>query len=124
ETQEILMSQRRAVVIPSAACAAGLVLLATAWAASPPEVPDKLKVPADQVLAVDLKASGVQIYVCSARKVDATRFEWTLKAPEAELVDATGKKVVKHYGGPSWEADDGSKVVGELKARDDGPDPN
>jgi hypothetical protein len=116
------MPHRR--VIPSAAIAAGLVLLAPALAATLPDVPDKLKAPADQTLALDLQASGVQIYVCSARKDDATKLEWTLKAPDAELADAAGKKVIKHYGGPTWEAMDGSKVVGELKARDDGPDPN
>jgi hypothetical protein len=99
-------------------------LSTTGLAAAPPEVPDKLKVPEGQTLAFDLRAEGVQIYVCGARKDDATKFEWTLKAPEAELFDASGKKVVRHYGGPTWEADDGSKVVGELKARDDGPDPN
>lgn len=30
----------------------------------------------------------------------------------------------KHYAGPMWESNDGSKVVGEVKARDDGPDVN
>jgi hypothetical protein len=118
------MSHRQVVAVPCAAVAAWLVVLATAWAAALPEIPDKLKVPAGQTLAADLQATGVQIYVCAARKDDATKFEWTLKAPEAELFDAAGKKVVKHYGGPTWEADDGSKVVGELKARDDSPDPN
>jgi hypothetical protein len=53
----------------------------------------------------------------------AGRYEWTLKAPEADLFDETGRKVGKHYAGPTWEALDGSKVVGEVKARDDGPDP-
>ena len=101
-----------------------LAMSNAAAAATPPEVPDKLKVPEGQTLAFDLRAEGVQIYVCTARKDEATKFEWTLRAPEAELFDASGKKVVKHYGGPTWEADDGSKVVGELKARDDGPDPN
>jgi hypothetical protein len=116
------MPSRRLVIVPT------VLLLwavsATGLAAAPPEVPDKLKAPEGQTLAFDLRAEGVQIYVCSARKDDATKFEWTLKAPEAELFDASGKKVVKHYGGPTWEADDGSKVVGEVKARDDGPDPN
>src|SRR5208282_2862008 len=97
---------------------------APALAADAAGVPDKLKAPEGQTLALDLRAEGVQIYVCSARKDDTTKFEWTLKAPEAELFDASGKKVVKHYAGPTWEATDGSKVVGELKARDDGPDPN
>lgn len=103
---------------------AGFAVGSAALAATPPEVPDQLKPPADQVLAVELKGVGVQIYVCAARKDDVSKLEWTLKAPEAELIDAAGKKVGKHYGGPTWEADDGSKVVGELKARDDGPDPN
>ena len=27
----------------------------------------------------------------------------------------------KHYAGPTWESNDGSKVVGEVKAKDAGP---
>ncbi len=30
--------------------------------------------------------------------------------------------VAKHYAGPTWEAIDGSKVVGEVKASDDSSD--
>ena len=52
------------------------------------------------------------------------RFEWSFKAPEAELFDSDGKKIGRHYAGPTWEANDGSKVVGEVKAKDNGPDPN
>src|SRR4030095_11503681 len=43
---------------------------------------------------------------------------------EAGLFAVSGTKVGKHYAGPTWESDDGSKVVGEVKARDDGPDVN
>lgn len=118
------MPSRRLVARPFAALWLWLAFAAAPLAATPPEVPDKLKVPADQMLALDLRGVGVQIYVCAARKDDASKSEWALKAPEAELFDAAGKKVGKHYAGPTWEADDGSKVVGELKARDDGPDPN
>lgn len=117
------MPHRHRIATPSA-LALGCALAASALAAALPDVPDKLKAPADQVLALELQAVGVQIYVCMARKDDATKLEWSLKAPEAELFDAAGKKIAKHYGGPTWEAADGSKVVGELKARDDGPDPN
>ncbi len=39
-----------------------------------------------------------------------------------ELFDVTGKRIGKHYAGPTWESYDGSKVVGEVKARSDGPD--
>jgi hypothetical protein len=37
--------------------------------------------------------------------------------------DAAGKRLGKHYAGPTWESLDGSTVVGEVKARDPGPDP-
>jgi hypothetical protein len=46
-------------------------------------------------------------------------------APEAELFDASGKKVGKHYAGPTWESiEDGSKVVGTVKSRADAPAPD
>ena len=89
-----------------------------------PVVPENLKVPATQTLAVVAQATGVQIYECAASKSDPTRFEWTFKAPEAQLVDNAGKSIGKHYAGPTWESNDGSKAVGEVKARDDGPDAN
>jgi hypothetical protein len=86
--------------------------------------PDALRPPANQALVLEARATGVQIYECSASREQPERFEWAFKAPEAELFDAAGRKVGKHYAGPTWEALDGSKVVGEVKARDDGPDPN
>jgi hypothetical protein len=89
-----------------------------------PAAPENLKVPATQTLAVVAQATGVQIYECSASKADPTRFEWVFKAPEAELVDVAGKNIGKHYAGPTWESNDGSKVVGDVKARDDGTDAN
>jgi len=81
-------------------------------------VPEALRAPTDQVLAFELQATGVQIYECRARKEDPAQFEWIFKAPEAELFDASGQRVGKHYGGPTWESPDGSKVVGEVKAKD------
>jgi Protein of unknown function (DUF3455) len=89
-----------------------------------PVVPENLKVPATQTLSVVAQATGVQIYECSASKTDPTRFEWAFKAPEADLLDSAGKNIGKHYAGPTWESNDGSKVVGDVKARDDGPDAN
>ena len=89
-----------------------------------PVAPENLKVPATQTLSIVAQASGVQIYECSASKTDPTRFEWVFKAPEADLFDIAGKNIGKHYAGPTWESSDGSKVVGEVKARDDGTDAN
>ena len=90
----------------------------------PPDAPESLRPPANQVLAFETLATGVQIYECEARRDQPALFEWAFKAPEAELFDRTGRKVGKHYAGPTWESTDGSTVVGELKARDNGPDPN
>ena len=88
-----------------------------------PLVPENLKVPAGQTLSLVSPATGVQIYECRAGKTDPTKLEWAFKAPEADLFDLSGKKIGKHYAGPTWESNDGSKVVGEVKARDDGPAP-
>jgi hypothetical protein len=44
-------------------------------------------------------------------------------APEARLADANGTPIGRHYAGPTWEASDGSKVVGVVKAKVDAPDP-
>src|SRR5215831_4516293 len=103
-----------------------LVVLALGCGASTPPVarsiPDAIKVPAGQVQSLEAQAKGVQIYECKAKKDEPSQFEWTLRAPEATLFDATGKTIGKHYGGPTWEASDGSKVVGAVKARDPGPD--
>lgn len=92
--------------------------------AAPPAapVPDSLKPPAGQTASVTANAVGVQIYECKPVKDDATKLEWALRGPEAELLDAGGGKIGKHYAGPTWEANDGSKVVGEVKAKDPGPD--
>jgi hypothetical protein len=89
-----------------------------------PKVPEALRVPPNQRLALEADATGVQIYDCKPVKDSPARFEWTLRAPEAQLFDITGKRIGKHYGGPTWESYDGSKVVGEVKARSDSPDAN
>jgi hypothetical protein len=93
---------------------------ASAQAAPAAAIPEAIKAPAGQAISLELQATGVQIYECKAN--DAAKFEWTFKAPEAELFDSAGLSVGKHHGGPTWESADGSKVVGEVKARDNGPD--
>lgn len=89
-----------------------------------PGVSETLQAPQRQVVTLETKATGVQIYECKSSKDDPVRFEWVFKAPEALLFDSKGKRIGRHYAGPSWESTDGSKVVGEVRARDNGPDPN
>jgi hypothetical protein len=85
-----------------------------AGCASTVQVPDSLKPGAGESLALIVPAKGVQIYECRAEK-------WVFVAPDAELFDAAGKKIGSHYAGPHWEASDGSKIVGAVKARADAP---
>jgi hypothetical protein len=91
--------------------------------AQTPEAPKELAVPEGHRLSQKALASGVQIYVCSA-KADKSGFEWAFKAPEAVLDSDKGIRLGIHYGGPSWEGTDGSKVTGEVKARASSSDPN
>jgi hypothetical protein len=86
------------------------------------DVPDALRAPASELLTQQAHAKGVQIYECKPSKEDATLFQWTFVAPEANLSDLTGKKIAKHYAGPTWEGLDGSVVVGQVSARADSPD--
>lgn len=81
-------------------------------------VPSNLKPGADQTLAMIVPAKGVQIYECRAAK-DGNGYAWAFVAPEADLFDANGKKIGRHYAGPHWEAADGSRIVGALKERAD-----
>lgn len=90
-----------------------------------PALPANLAPPADQVLALTLTARGVQIYECRAVPGgESNRFEWAFKAPEADLFDAQGRKVGRHYAGPTWEltGDGGGKVAGRVKAKAEAPD--
>ena len=103
------------------------VLVATACASkfSPPapDVPANLRPPTGQVMFLEALASGVQIYECAPKADQPSTYEWAFRAPEASLADRQGRPLGKHYAGPTWESTDGSSVVGEVKARDPGPDP-
>jgi hypothetical protein len=72
----------------------------------------RIAFPQDAALVLALAADGVQIY--EAKPSAAGGFQWALKAPEAELKNSSGETVGKHFGGPSWIANDGSQVVGAL----------
>jgi Protein of unknown function (DUF3455) len=87
--------------------------------AAQPAAPANLT-PEAETAQMTYAAVGVQIYEC---KVLDGKAAWAFVAPEADLFDASGKRVGKHYAGPSWESDDGSKIVGTLKARVDSSRP-
>jgi len=109
------------IAIMCTAMASLVVIALVARADSPPAtVPAKLEPAPSEALAMTVAAKGVQIYECRKAK-DAAGFEWAFVAPEAELFDARGQRVGRHGAGPSWEASDGSKIVGTVKERVDAP---
>jgi hypothetical protein len=98
----------------------GISLHASGQVIQRPDVPDKIKAPADERVVLVARASGSQIYVCQAG-ADG-KFAWTLKAPDAELHDQQGAVIGSHYAGPTWKYKDGSTVTGKAAARVDSPD--
>jgi Protein of unknown function (DUF3455) len=84
------------------------------------QVPKELQPPANEQLLLQVHAKGDQIYTC---KADGAQFAWTLKAPDAQLFEKSGKAFGKHFAGPSWEANDGSRVAGKAVANAPSPDP-
>lgn len=84
-------------------------------------VPQALAPRDGQALLEGVLARGVQVYECRADAAAAGGAAWVFVGPQAELFDGAGQQIGKHYGGPHWEAADGSRVVGAPEARADAP---
>ncbi|HZI55919.1 MAG TPA: DUF3455 domain-containing protein [Verrucomicrobiae bacterium] len=86
-----------------------------------PTVPHTLQAPAGEELVLVARASGFQIYICHAEAEGKPA--WVLKAPEAQLFDQQGKSIGRHFGGPTWQHNDGSQITARMAARADAPEP-
>src|SRR5688572_21886453 len=99
------MSTLRRASIAAALLAAALALPPSAGAAPPaPDVPGTIAVGAGHKVFLVGHAAGVQIYRCNGAA-------WALVAPRADLYGDSGNLLMTHFGGPTWQARDGSKVV-------------
>lgn len=83
------------------------------------EVPPELRPPEGAKLILYAFAKGDQIYSC---KQQNAQYSWTLKAPEAQLLDQGGQVLGRHFAGPSWEVSDKSSVTGKVVVHADSPD--
>ena len=100
----------------------GLCGIARANVSDDSQIPENLQVPTGQQMTLKTEGRGSQIYVCKpAEGTEELQYEWTLKAPDAKLFDAQGKVLGKHYDGPTWEANDGSKVTAGIEAKQSAP---
>lgn len=93
---------------------------ALARARCPRNVPAALNPPADATLQSALFAAGTQNYVCATPAAGGPP-AWTLKAPHALLLRGLDTAGI-HFAGPSWQALDGSVVVGTRSASAPAPD--
>jgi hypothetical protein len=81
----------------------------------------QIQPPATEQLFLTVHAKGDQVYTC---KEGATRLAWVLKEPDAQLFNLDGKPFGKHFAGPTWQADDGSRVIGKAISAEPSPDAN
>jgi Protein of unknown function (DUF3455) len=75
--------------------------------------------PQGSALLLEVSADGVQVYTCEAK---GSLFEWSFKAPEANLFDKQGRQIGTHFAGPTWKMADGSAIVGEVVTKADAPE--
>ena len=82
--------------------------VALAGPPSPTGVPGQIQpdVGSNKVFLIG-QGVGVQIYTCNGSV-------WSAAVPRANLYGDNGKLIIKHFAGPSWQAKDGSKVVGTV----------
>ena len=98
--------------------AAALALAACQTPGLPTALPPSLQVTPQETWVDTLAARGVQIYEC---RNDGGQPGWALVGPDADLYETSGRLFGHHGAGPSWQAEDGSLVVGSVLARADAP---
>jgi Protein of unknown function (DUF3455) len=77
------------------------------------ELPESIRAPGETAL-LTVHAEGAQIYQCQ-RGPDG-KLAWRFREPIATLF-RDGETVGRHYAGPQWELNDGSRVQGKVNAK-------
>jgi hypothetical protein len=113
-----MLNRSRAV---ASATLLGVASTVLSFSVAAQQVPQQLQPPANEQLFLQVHAKGDQVYTC---KADVEQYAWILKAPDAHLFDKNGKPFGRHFAGPSWEANDGSRVTGQAVANAPSPEAN
>lgn len=100
--------------IAAAATLALSALLPAAAGANAMDVPEAVRPPAGHTASLHTVGVGEITYECRAKAGGG--HEWAFVTPVATLADRSGRQIGKYYGGPTWEAADGSKVTGKQVA--------
>jgi hypothetical protein len=103
--------------VPAFAVMAGILVGMGAFAVNADQT--AVAPPQGSALLLEAPTDGVQIYTCEAK---GNLFQWSFKAPEANLFDKQGRQIGTHFAGPTWKMADGSAIVGEVIAKADAPE--
>jgi hypothetical protein len=71
-----------------------------------------IELPAGAQVVFQAEGAGVQIYTCTSTPGGA---KWVFKAPQANLLDASGKTIGSHSAGPTWSLEDGGQIKGQVR---------
>ncbi len=75
-------------------------------------LPDAIKVPAGNRVAMETVGVGEITYECRSKANAPDQTEWVFVGPRAVLNDRSGKQVGSYYGPPAtWESKDGSRLT-------------
>jgi hypothetical protein len=98
---------------PLAVLLCSISLIAQSTQPEQQEIPPPLQPPVEEQLLLRLHAKGDQVYTC---KSESAQFNWVLRAPDAQLFDQKEQAFGKPFAGPTWQANDGSRVTGKVAA--------
>jgi hypothetical protein len=113
---------KRLAFLAAAATTLALSACSTTTMTKVSNAPAAVTVPIGNKVAMHTIGRGDLTYECRAKANMPNAFEWVFVGPNAILYDANQAAVGKYYGGPTWEANDGSKVTGKQLAV--APSPN
>jgi hypothetical protein len=68
---------------------------------------------------LQLAAHGAQVFRCEAQ--GDGHYAWAFRQPDAELRDTLGQPAGRHGASFSFEANDGSRLIGRVVEHDAGP---
>jgi len=80
------------------------------------DVPEAVRPPAGHKMSLHTVGVGEITYECRVKTGSSDAYDWAFVAPVATLSDVNKQAVGKYYAGPTWEANDGSKVSGKQVA--------
>jgi hypothetical protein len=115
--KSMLIAPAVAVIAVLAACTSMQSAAPAAAVYSQASLPDTVKVPTGNKIAMETVGVGEITYECREKQAGAGQFEWVFVGPSAVLNDRAGNMLGKYYGPPAtWESKDSSKLTGAQLA--------